>query len=284
MMMKKQVYLSVMLAACAALSGGTTLFFAQESTPPGSTNLPAQLKTNTAMRDDDGSSFDLPEPAAATLGRRLTLWSTFYHVLSAQNVETGQPLLAVNGQSLGVKLSDRDWCSAAMEGTVLVLNGATPGQIFNFAARGPSQQVDCSHFFPHVPQSTIKALGRSRFEIAQGPFGTGVQGMRLVPYRTIAVDSRQQPIPFGTVVYIPQARGKEIKLPSGEVAIHDGYFFAADTGGLIKEKHIDLFSGINSHNPFPQFIKSDPAKTFTAFIINDPQIIEKLKKAHRKNS
>jgi 3D (Asp-Asp-Asp) domain-containing protein len=283
-MMRKQVYLSLLLAGCAVLSGDTTLFLAQESTPRGNARTAVQLKTATAVSNENGSEFDLPEPTAAALGQRLTLWSTFYHVLAAQNVETGQPLLAINGEGLGAKLSARDWCGAAMEGTVLVLNGATPDQTFNFADRGASQQVDCTRFFPHVPQSTIKSLGKTRFELSQGPFGTGVQGMILVPYRTIAVDKKQRPIPFGTVIYIPAARGKEIKLPSGEVVKHDGYFFAADTGGLIKTNHIDVFSGINSRNPFPQFIKSDPARTFKAFIINDPQIVEKLRKAHRKNS
>lgn len=271
------VWLASLRALLAELSGNTPVSLTSE-TNAGYINMPGAA--NTSSRFEEGE-FDFPEPTAATQGRRLDLFATFYYVLSTQNVDTGQPLLAMNGQSLGVKLSDRDWCHAAMEGTVLALNGTTPIQTFNFAGRGGSLQVNCRRFFPSVPQSTINALGRSRFEVAGGPFGTGVQGMILVPYRTIAVDSAQRPIPFGTVIFIPQARGKEITLPSGRVVRHDGYFFAADTGGLIKGNHIDVFSGLNSRNPFPEFIKSVETATFTAFIINDPQIAERLRRAHR---
>jgi 3D (Asp-Asp-Asp) domain-containing protein len=244
-------------------------------------NMGMQGTANSTGSFDEGE-FDLPEPTDATRGRRLNLFATFYFVLSAQNIDTGQPLQAMNGQSLGVKLSERDWCHAAMEGTVLALNGTAPIQTFNFAGRGRDLQVNCRRFFPSVPQPTINALGRSRFEVAGGPFGTGVQSMILVPYRTIAVDSAQRPIPFGTVIFIPQARGKEITLPSGRVVRHDGYFFAADTGGLIKGNHIDVFSGLNPRNPFPEFIKSVETQTFTAFIINDPVIAERLRRAHRR--
>lgn len=232
----------------------------------------------------DEGEFEFPEPTDAARGRRLNLYATFYHVLSAQNADTGQPLLMMNGQSLGVKLSERDWCHAAMEGTVLALNGTMPLRTFNFAGLGTGSQVNCRQFFPKVSPEKIDPLNRSRFEVARGPFGTGVQGMLLVPYRTIAVDSTQRPIPYGTVIYIPQARGKEITLPSGRVVKHDGYFFAADTGGMIKGNHIDVFSGLSSGNPFPEFIKSTETGTFTAFIINDPVITEKLRRAHRPGS
>jgi 3D (Asp-Asp-Asp) domain-containing protein len=104
--------------------------------------------------------------------------------------------------------------------------------------------------------------------------------MVLVPYRTIAVDSSQTPIPFGTVIYIPEARGKEITLPSGEVVKHDGYFFAADSGNLIKGSHIDVFSGVSTSNPFPEFVKSRSTETFTAYVINDSGIAEELNRTH----
>jgi 3D (Asp-Asp-Asp) domain-containing protein len=228
------------------------------------------------------ADFDLPEPTDATRGRRLTLWSTFYHVFPARQLDGGQPLLGANGRSLGASLSERDWCGAAMEGTVAVSDGAAgAGRTFNFADRGGPRQVDCARFFPSVARATINALARTRFEVARGAFGTGVRGMILVPYRSIAVDNRQRPIPFGTVVYIPQARGKEIVLPSGATARHDGYFYAADTGGLITGQHIDVFSGTNARNPFPEFIKSRETGTFTAFVVNDPAITARLRAAHR---
>lgn len=224
--------------------------------------------------------FDFPEPTDATRGRRLALWATFYHVAVANRLEGGQPLIALNGRSLGVSLSARDWCSAAMEGTVSVVDRATPVGTFNYAGRGPSRQVDCAPFYPRVPVDTQRALGRTRFETAKGPFGTGVRGMILVPYRTIAVDSSQTPIPYGTVVYVPEARGKAVTLPSGRVVKHDGYFFAADTGKLIKGNHVDVFGGVSDSNPFPDFVKSRDTGTFTAFVVNDTSVADALNRAH----
>ena len=99
----------------------------------------------------------------------------------------------------------------------------------------------------------------------------------MVPYRSIAVD--RSDIPIGTVIFIPAARGIKVILPSGETAIHDGYFFAADVGGAIKDTHIDIFIGTADINPFP-FIKSVSTGTFEAFIITSVPIIDKLKKFH----
>jgi 3D (Asp-Asp-Asp) domain-containing protein len=86
-------------------------------------------------------------------------------------------------------------------------------------------------------------------------------------------------IPIGTVIYIPSARGVKVILPSGETYTHDGYFFAADVGGAIKDNHIDVFIGTADTNPFP-FIQSVSTATFDAFIITSDSIIDKLKAAH----
>jgi len=252
-----------------------------ESARSGDTDPPAPPVVNDPPAPNVAGDFNLPEPTDATRGQRLTLWSTFYHVFPARQLDGGQPLLGMNGRSLGASVSERDWCNAALEGTVAVSDAAGATRTFNFADRSGARQVNCAPFFPSVARATIDNLARTRFEVAKGPFGTGVQSMVLVPYRSIAVDNRQRPIPFGAVVFIPQARGREVRLPSGATVRHDGYFFAADTGGLIKGQHIDVFSGTNARNPFPEFIKSVETGTFTAFIINDPAITAKLRAAHR---
>jgi hypothetical protein len=66
------------------------------------------------------------------------------------------------------------------------------------------------------------------------------------------------------------------------VATHDGYFYTADTGGAIKGNHIDVFGGVFTRNPFPDFIKSDASQTFEAFRINDRAIVGALGVLHRK--
>lgn len=67
------------------------------------------------------------------------------------------------------------------------------------------------------------------------PYGAGVQGWALVPYRSLAVDGRF--IPLGHTVELPELRG--MPLPDGTT--HDGCFVAVDGGGAIRGHHIDLF-------------------------------------------
>jgi 3D (Asp-Asp-Asp) domain-containing protein len=80
--------------------------------------------------------------------------------------------------------------------------------------------------------------GRARYLVVRhAPFGVGVPGYKLIPYRTVAVDPRR--IKIGTVVYLPSLAG--IRLPSGET--HDGFCFAHDVGRGITGNRIDIFVG-----------------------------------------
>ena len=83
-----------------------------------------------------------------------------------------------------------------------------------------------------------KSDGSWRYMIAlNAPFGLGLDGYKLIPYRTLAVDP--EVIPPGTVLYIPALDG--VRLPSRE--IHDGFVFAHDEGQGIKGMRIDVFVG-----------------------------------------
>jgi 3D (Asp-Asp-Asp) domain-containing protein len=80
--------------------------------------------------------------------------------------------------------------------------------------------------------------GRPRYLVVRNaPFGVGVPGYKLIPYRTVAVDPHR--IKLGTVVYLPSLAG--ITLPSGET--HDGFCFAHDVGRGITGNRIDIFVG-----------------------------------------
>ncbi|HSS21517.1 MAG TPA: 3D domain-containing protein [Pyrinomonadaceae bacterium] len=219
--------------------------------------------------------FDLPEPAQLTNPKML--WATHYFVFTADSSSGGQPLLDMSGGSLGATLSTKNWCLGAIEGTIRVRQPNGAGKVFNFAGRGSSLQVDCSGVI-HNPSINLQAIGKSRYQQARGPFGDGAQNMILVPFRSIAVDKSR--IPIGSVVFIPAARGRNITLPNGQTVQHDGYFFAADTGGAIQQDHIDIFGGISDANPFPNFVHSTPTPTFEAFLVNDPQIVATLKSLH----
>jgi 3D (Asp-Asp-Asp) domain-containing protein len=239
---------------------------AQESTE---TSAPSSVTGNM--------TFDFPEPSNLT--QKKILWATHYYVYGdVRSVAGGHPLLNMAGNRLGALLSGRDWCLGAIEGTIRVIEENGQAKVYNFAGTGTSVQVDCAPFVSN-PSINLNAIGKSRYSISKGSFGDGVEGMILVPYRSIAVDRTF--IPYGTVIYIPAARGRNIILPSGQTVKHDGYFYAADTGGAIKINHIDVFGGINNKNPFPNFVKSKETGTFEAFVITNSQIVEKLKKMHQ---
>lgn len=70
-------------------------------------------------------------------------------------------------------------------------------------------------------------------------------GCRVVAMRTAAVDKNL--IPKGSVLFIKETVG--LRMPDG--SRHDGYWYASDTGGAIKGKRIDLFTGFNASSMNP---------------------------------
>jgi 3D (Asp-Asp-Asp) domain-containing protein len=86
--------------------------------------------------------------------------------------------------------------------------------------------------------------GESRFRVSKSKYGDTVTGCPLIPYRTIAADSRF--VKLGSTIYIPQLKGA--KLPDG--TIHDGRFVASDHGHF-RGAHIDVFIGAGSRGSRP---------------------------------
>jgi 3D (Asp-Asp-Asp) domain-containing protein len=218
------------------------------------------------------SEFSLPPPDLDG-APRLQLWATYYSVPRVRAARKGEALLAMNGKRLGPKLKKRDFCDAAMEGSVQVVDRKGRVRMYDYAGVGDELQVDCTPFYKKHP-----AIGRSRFVLSKETYGSAARG-RAVPFRTIAVDPRR--IPPRSVVFIPAARGTVIQLPNGETAIHDGYFYAADVGGGIRGGHIDVFLGPRGKNPFP-FVKSTKRGRFEAYIVDDPAVEAALADGHQR--
>lgn len=254
-----------------------------EQTPPDFTAVGSGKSLPQPPKVDGGSSkslsrFNLPEPAPNRL-QVTSLWATYYYLHQAQTIAGGNPLYDKAGNHLGIELSDRDWCAAALQGSVAISDGTRSLGTFNFVGRGSAMQVNCAVFYPNL--RTVNATSRSRFIRSNTPFGEGVRGNQLVPYRTVAVDPAL--IPIGSVLYIPAARGVVITLPGGGQAVHDGYFYAADVGGAVQGNHIDVFIGPTTRNPFT-FVRSTPSASFQAFLVNDAQIQTQLASLHRPTS
>ena len=70
-----------------------------------------------------------------------------------------------------------------------------------------------------------------------GATGNDSLGCRPIPMRTMAVDPRY--IPRRTRLFIPETVG--MRMPDG--TIHDGYWYASDTGGAIKGQKVDFYTG-----------------------------------------
>jgi 3D (Asp-Asp-Asp) domain-containing protein len=62
-------------------------------------------------------------------------------------------------------------------------------------------------------------------------------GCKVSPMRTVAID--RSLIARGAILFIKETVG--LLLPGG--GVHDGYWYASDTGGAIKGARIDLFTG-----------------------------------------
>lgn len=225
--------------------------------------------------DSLAASFRLPEPASLPAARNL--WATHYYVFSARAVQDGYPLLAMNGSALGPRLSGRDWCLGAIEGTIRVTNLDGSTALYNYHGVGSTQTVPCTQILSGSAANA--STGRVRFARVNAPFGLGARGSHLVPLRTIAVD--RTVIPLGSLVYIPAARGQTVTLPSGAQVTHDGYFLAGDVGGAIRNNHIDVFAGETRANPFPGFVRSRRTPTFEAYVLTDAETRAAMQRLHK---
>lgn len=220
----------------------------------------------------------IAEPQDSHLKEKKSLWATYYKIHIAEHDPEGIPIIGKENEPLGISLGDRDWCEAALEGTVGIQQDGKI-IIYNYMdAKGPVQN-DCKRYYSSLKANVLKGMSKTRFLPSSAAYGYGVKGWHLVPFRTIAVDKTV--IPYGTVIYIPKAKGVEVELPSGSKVIHDGYFYAGDTGGAIKQQHIDVFSGFYQKNPFPEIVKSSEDQTFEAYIIENADVKTVLDSLHQ---
>lgn len=226
-----------------------------------------------AQRGDPLSkdTFSFREPSINDLSSKITLWATYYYLPQMSDNSGALALRDMRSSELGPHLSLKDWCNSALEGSVRIVAKDGEAKTFNYAGVTSDNAIDCKKIFKFD-------VSKTKFREANGPYGDGIDNFILAPYRTLATDLKR--IPTGTVIYIPAARGAKITLASGRVITHDGYFFAGDKGGAIKENHIDVFIGTHASAPFFPWIKSNQEKTFEAYIVTDKKIISELTELH----
>lgn len=224
------------------------------------------------------ADFNYGQPENPAGLRKMNLWATHYFVhqfKSGGNI----PIVYRNGKPSGLFADACDFCEASLQGTAFITDPEGKVTVVKFAKTGRKSFVNCQNCDKYSNNNGASVWGKTLWIKSTG-FSGSLRRYKLIPFRSIAVDKRV--IPFGTVLYIPKAKGETIALADGTTVIHDGYFFAADSGGMINGNHIDIFTGISSANPFPEIIKSDKDDTFEAFVVTDKEIIRALKNEHRK--
>ena len=110
---------------------------------------------------------------------------------------------------------------------------AEPGSPVAEAARALS--VDQTELMAGDPD--WRASARLYHAGGGGATGNDSLGCRPIAMRTVAVDPRV--IPRRTKLFIRETVG----LQMADGTVHDGYWYASDTGGAIKGAKIDLFTG-----------------------------------------
>ncbi len=226
-------------------------------------------------------NFKLTPPPKSKISQTKKAWATRYNLphYKHSDAKDAIPLLDSKGRKLGPKLLRDEWCNAAMQGSVIIEKDGEE-TVYNYATTAKTtptgKKLNCYTRYPKTDYV--------RFKEANGEFGDGVKNYSLVPFRTIAVNPAM--IPYGSVVFIKSAVGKKISI-NGKEYTHDGYFFAADTGGFKDKKdgsgknQIDVFVGPKTNFNDFDWIKSNKKGTFDLSIINDPKIKQEMEKLHR---
>lgn len=244
----------LMLTACATASA------------PGRTPPPL---TPVLSLEERAAGFLLDAPLEDALGPDLRLWATHYHTPSIapadEAISAALPLIGRNGDPISPPLLHRDWCEAALQGSVSVRQGGKATAYVFVDAKGP-EQADCDQWLGSLSDGIKTATRRARFMKVTHPLGCGVRNHPLVPFRTIAVDP--DTIPIETVLFVPELRGRSFEY-EGQSFVHDGYLFAGDRGGAIKGRHIDVFLNESGGGPLEDLFASNESRTFAAHPVVD---------------
>ena len=213
-------------------------------------------------------AFSLDAPADQTIGPNLRLWATHYHTpevtSAAASISTAFPLIGRDGSPISAPLAHRDWCEAALQGSVSVRAGEFNTAYVYVDSNGP-EQANCDQWLGSLSDNIKNATRRARFMKVNHPLGCGVRNHPLVPFRTIAVDPAV--IPLESVVYVPELRGRAFRY-NGQDFVHDGYLFAGDRGGAIRGKHIDVFLNAQAGSALEDLFASRDTRTFAAHLVD----------------
>ncbi len=119
-------------------------------------------------------------------------------------------------------IPERFACSLRLEGSGLMLDD----RVINYTGA-------CKQGYGYANSRLATCF--EELDVKEMPFGRGAGTRPLIPFKSVAVDTRV--IQIGEPLYIPEFDG--MHLPDG--SIHDGCVRATDTGGGIKGRKMDFF-------------------------------------------
>ncbi len=128
----------------------------------------------------------------------------------------------------------RAWQSASLLLVLALMLGCGLDVLRRSRDEGPSRR-----WLARAPDWVLKA---TLYHGAQpGMSARDRMGCLTVPHRTAAVDPRLAPL--GTRLFIKETLGMKLPPSAGKAGLHDGLWYASDTGRLIKGARIDLYVG-----------------------------------------
>lgn len=206
------------------VSGGPTIGVTDTPTPtpePSETPTPAPTETPTPTPVVVGRAFPpidrsfpapnpLPNPANATGFKNTYYYMAFETDFPASNPKT-EDVLDMQGNVLAT-VSAAFLKSLAMEGS----GELADGRVLNWAGR---------------------VAGKSRYAQTIHYWGRAGGNCALHPFKSIAIDPSF--VDQGSTVFIDETLG--MKLPDG--SLHDGIWYADDTGGAILKDRVDIYTG-----------------------------------------
>jgi 3D (Asp-Asp-Asp) domain-containing protein len=161
-----------------------------------------------------------PEPVELSTAHKLGSYRlTYYYLASQKPAQRGDVPLRDQKGAVIARVPAKVRADLVMEGSGRLADGT----LLNIAGHCAPGRSPC---FVRVDPTK--------------PWGLGVRGHHLSPFRTIAVDPRY--VPIGTAVYIPELDG--LRMPGARPFggfVHDGCVVAADRGGHIKGRQFDFF-------------------------------------------
>ena len=224
---------------------------------------------------DSVNQFILPEYDTTQNSIKHQAWGTYYVVHQFES-KGNINLLQSDNTPTGIYADTCDFCMASLEGTAIITTKNGEKIVLNYDRTDTTKGIDCRKC-PLLKNTNVdtERLGKIRWKYSTG-FGVGVNNLKLIPFRTIAVDKTF--IPYGSVVFIPSIRGLHFTDEENNERIHDGYFFAGDTGSAIQSNHLDFFIGTKKINPFKKVITSTKNNLFEIYTCSKKEFVTKIKR------